>query len=670
MINLDAVRVARQRFSSVAITNELGELSGYLLGRFGALALIAQTLLNSRQLDKFAAKVEFWNETYMPGGPPMSPVTDSLFMTWMICDLTVGPDKESLATIVADLVPVLGLPRPLQNDARAYAQSGLGVYRVISCAAHRAILLDLVQQKTIETFLADSWGEPGQLWLARVVQSPDEAGCGFHVLATPYLLLAEEREWLAYFKRVSPDLNVKTLQAHFKQPHAAEFWIDYVMDGYSGVEGALICLEGLPDQPSTLPHSNGAGQDEGSDASALGQLRDFLWHFAKNNGIADESEAFFEDVCQDVGPLSELSKYANDLAQAFQIYGYLLPSGESLIQELVSSGVETSLPDELRRELRALVEGWFSVFEVRLVRIDEGLELYDTLRRKVVFVHERAATRHLASGDALLAHIMCYEDGIYRLEGAIAHVPRLWVEPLVEEVRRIRDIIASKLKKLSWRTRAGLLIPEAVAVYEAMLRNPPLPQLVNFDGEEIMWCEAHYGVLDRQRTVAELNALADTHGSDEWTISGAKAIEAHLRLNGQQLILRCNSRERLKTLRKRLEETLGGAIKWRVDTFQDLESSMREARNKPPSEPAEPIPVDVAEALIEHVSGMMHSWLDERIPLLNNKTPRQAVRSKRGRHQVEELLLGQQQTLLSNPQLKSIDLAFMWDELGLTRPQD
>jgi hypothetical protein len=72
--------------------------------------------------------------------------------------------------------------------------------------------------------------------------------------------------------------------------------------------------------------------------------------------------------------------------------------------------------------------------------------------------------------------------------------------------------------------------------------------------------------------------------------------------------------------------------------------------------------------MTQHIEGLMRSWIDEPVPALANKSPRQAVRSKRGKDQVTELLLGQERAFRNNPQMTDLSLQFVWDELGLRHP--
>ena len=66
-------------------------------------------------LQEWSALVSSAEEEYMPGGPPMSPVTDSLFNYWMVTELRFGPGPETLLESVQAL---LGAAKPKKSDQK------------------------------------------------------------------------------------------------------------------------------------------------------------------------------------------------------------------------------------------------------------------------------------------------------------------------------------------------------------------------------------------------------------------------------------------------------------------------------------------------------------------------------------------------------------------------
>ena len=64
------------------------------------------------------------------------------------------------------------------------------------------------------------------------------------------------------------------------------------------------------------------------------------------------------------------------------------------------------------------------------------------------------------------------------------------------------------------------------------------------------------------------------------------------------------------------------------------------------------------------------NWVDEKIPALGNKTPRQAIRSAKGRQAVTELLESYEHLearRVRDQGGQPFDFGFLWEQLGLQR---
>ena len=59
------------------------------------------------------------------------------------------------------------------------------------------------------------------------------------------------------------------------------------------------------------------------------------------------------------------------------------------------------------------------------------------------------------------------------------------------------------------------------------------------------------------------------------------------------------------------------------------------------------------------------SWLDEQLPVLGGKTPRQAARTKRGQEHVVRLLHDQENSTAKLPGGDRVDFSVAYRELGL-----
>jgi hypothetical protein len=115
-----------------------------------------------------------------------------------------------------------------------------------------------------------------------------------------------------------------------------------------------------------------------------------------------------------------------------------------------------------------------------------------------------------------------------------------------------------------------------------------------------------------------------------------------------------------------LSELLGDAVKHRAHACQDPRVAIREPKTRgaavqPSSAPS--LPPDAQTQIQAMMLERMREWLDEPVPMLGGKTPRQAARSQRGPENVTHLLIRQQQIFESGPGLPPIDLGEIWTEL-------
>ena len=73
-----------------------------------------------------------------------------------------------------------------------------------------------------------------------------------------------------------------------------------------------------------------------------------------------------------------------------------------------------------------------------------------------------------------------------------------------------------------------------------------------------------------------------------------------------------------------------------------------------------------AQALAEFAHRHLNCWIDEPLPILKNKTPREAVKTKAGSEQVRELLKGQVNSFARMRTSIDVDVEPICRELGIT----
>ena len=177
------------------------------------------------------------------------------------------------------------------------------------------------------------------------------------------------------------------------------------------------------------------------------------------------------------------------------------------------------------------------------------------------------------------------------------------------------------------------------------------PHLCNTDGDDLLWHTASFHVPNPQ---AVRQALLERHdveydeGNDQFvwvggTARGRKMLGGPVTLGriefvGDELVLSVNSAKRFKRARKWLEK-LPGVVFRNVTTRRfdepDEERPMDERIAKP--EPVEMTP-DLVAGVQSMVNKQYMEWLDEPLPILGGKTPRQACATPAGRQQVAILI--------------------------------
>lgn len=113
-----------------------------------------------------------------------------------------------------------------------------------------------------------------------------------------------------------------------------------------------------------------------------------------------------------------------------------------------------------------------------------------------------------------------------------------------------------------------------------------------------------------------------------------------LELKAKALILQVNSKERAARGEFLVRKAAGDLLRSPLPTIQTVEQAMRDrdARGEP-SSVADDIPPEIARQIMqEHFDRHYGDTLDQPIPALGGKTPRQAVRSAAGRKKVVEWL--------------------------------
>jgi hypothetical protein len=356
------------------------------------------------------------------------------------------------------------------------------------------------------------------------------------------------------------------------------------------------------------------------------------------------------------------------------------------------------------RYIEAALAAPFSFHEVVDCTPGRGFRLRDVLLGSETAVIEHSGSTHAIAGDLLYTKVVPI-DGIAVLEGCTP----VAIPPVYEP-----ELIAFRAKHLAERERPGseLLRECAIELRDLYLAfadrqlYPEPPQMANTDGEPFELRTLVYDIDSPREAFDALKDLAAGMPEDEilggaefdaagtlvrakidWRkkASAENAMLEHvtlgtIRIELGRLEADVNSAQRDERLRKLTEERLGERARFRVAKVQSVESILgreptaaeqaaareRKAESARLSERPE-----VRAAMTEMLRRHYRAWLDDRIPALGNRTPREAVKDPDGREAVEALIAQiERDGVRMTPALDPGIVKEMREALGLATPDE
>jgi hypothetical protein len=376
-------------------------------------------------------------------------------------------------------------------------------------------------------------------------------------------------------------------------------------------------------------------------------------------------------------------------------------------------------PASARAYMKAIRSSVMSLYEVSDIVPGQSFVARDLIRGgEPVRVVERSATRQMRPWQRIGArivplndtHHMCGGVLLYDMETADKLLDKLrWFEGRVErELVQIAKEYGDAVKtfKLSDITPGGSALDLAAPIFTrywladalAKTLNPRLPELLNSDGDTILFCTQRFPLTDGaspKKVRAALAAVDDLHQESKsffnWigpatepsalpssdqpgrvlisSHSEGGTILAGVEITASHVIVTTNSRARAERAGAKIAAALAylaGAPALETDTPEALLA--REAPSTPGSEL--PIPTDEKQQLTHsYLDDHYRKTLDMGLPVLGGLTPREAARTKAAREKVVTWLKyienqGHHQRDTDDP-LASYDIGWMWKELGV-----
>lgn len=369
-----------------------------------------------------------------------------------------------------------------------------------------------------------------------------------------------------------------------------------------------------------------------------------------------------------------------------------------------------------RAYIEAVRDSVMSLYEVSEVQPGTSFLARDLVRGgEPIEVPERTATKTLVQWDVIAARIVTVR-GVVQMTGGVLHVDRHLADDMLALFKRAQSRAVEAVKdKLS-----GIKDPILRARFEAELAedqnmlartassittlwlddaikrcHAPGPQMANTDGEHLEFLTLHYKLAPDATAGAIADALADipdlySNGDDTgWTWfapqasdqpgrphpaaddpNAGRTIHGYLTLDAGKLKVMVNSESRAERIKSLLAPALDGLVRAPLIERMTLEQAFAEHAASGPSMAVsnELAPAEVKDAVHQMLTLKYRETLKEKIPMLGNKTPRQAVRSAEGRLAVANWIKGLEQATARSPAddpMHSYDFGWMWEELGI-----
>ena len=272
------------------------------------------------------------------------------------------------------------------------------------------------------------------------------------------------------------------------------------------------------------------------------------------------------------------------------------------------------LPDDER----LLAQQWLlidrSLHEVLDVRSGVGMTMRDVRTGDVHDVREKSASRLVKVGEFYCGRIVPAGDGMQIFGG---------MEPVA--LGQVEDVLALLDDD-----------PEPVDLVDYLSRWLAPPRMTNTEGEPLLLCDATLIVGDADALSAALDGtydrLDDDDGARVWIeqvlTGGMQRVRAQLELKGEQLHVHANSAarfDRVLGVVGELDPSASVVSQTRVPAGS-LEDIARLHTGNPPLEPGPDLESPEIAAVLEHVTRTHEqAWLDQPIPALSGRTPRECA---------------------------------------------
>lgn len=412
------------------------------------------------------------------------------------------------------------------------------------------------------------------------------------------------------------------------------------------------------------------------------------WLFTNYGETAHEAldEGFFGGLDDDeYAMLQELSgdSYEGIMINAMEwllAEGFMTLKGqEHRVAELLLDRGGPLFSVEQRQWIELLTAKPLRLYEIVDVIPGEGMTLRDVMlpERPPVLIREKSGSGQANPYDLIAARILPVENH-FELSGAVYAFPRTRSWDLLEELRDELEGVEPD-SPLAKEITSVIIMDHWLQLFVSAFE---IPQLIDHvTGESLLFVTDHYRVQDWDALDQALSGEADIEGSreDGWSriFKGEdglprRSIGIDAGKRPDRIKVSYHTQKYADEGRPWFEAVAGGAVTYVSREISDpkgILANMQPNDGKETSEPT-PLPPEILTELIEkRIQQLYVNWADEPLPILSDRTPREAIQTPEGLEQVKFLLHtyehGEAQQAKAQHRAP-VSYEFLWQSLGIT----
>lgn len=406
-------------------------------------------------------------------------------------------------------------------------------------------------------------------------------------------------------------------------------------------------------------------------------------------GIGDSDPTFYllDFLLSPVDPAEvrsreDLNFFLNDLAFLFTIFGYPIFDLVEFEGELDDFGynpesiednylwrycLKKHSQDFTKQEmqfLQSLNRAAAGFFKVRNILHIENKQHYPIIEAEDIFsgivykIMDKSLPQTLVRHDMLSGIIAPFHEDIHVMESCppilYAMQDRGVLEELIKEYAQVyRSNYAHLFSEKDGLSKLFKLFPVIIYLvaldYFLIRITRKMPKMVNYDKEEIVLSETVYRFEDRELIKKKLAGIKGISVSSDgkqvllhW-MNQKNTVLASIIIKRKRLYVQTNSLERQEKWKEMVKDLPLEYVKTAYIDLEDIQaryapnkkSSLEEKTNE--HDPA------IADADFKRLANewwqkYYDDWVDAKLPALGNMTPREAVKTSKGRKQVEALI--------------------------------